>query len=196
MFSGEYCTRLSAELPSNDALVIPPQAVPSTSALFQAIASTAIPGPSAPLIPLASQAAPKRRSVSVKRGTSVARSQSQVPIASSSILTPNVWIGYFDLENWGRPDFRHFTSLTLASKEAIEEFEYLGTHEQPLSGWKEADVDVMMLLYDLVQYHWCIGLGMGFINCFLLCRTIFLTPSKILLGGWHLTGMTPKSVSR
>jgi hypothetical protein len=73
--------------------------------------------------------------------------------------------------------------LTLGSKEAIHEFEYLGTHEQPLSGWKEADVDVMMLLYDLVQYHWCIGLGMGFIKHFLFCGTIFLIPSKILLGG-------------
>jgi hypothetical protein len=166
-FSGEYCDRLNTGSECHENVSIPPNLLPSSSALFHAAASatatTAITTPSQLLAGPSSerppQAVEKRRAVSVKRGASVPRNKSQPPSAPSTTLRPDVWIGYFDLRHWDEADFKYLKGLKPGSDEAIKAFQHLADHEEPPQGWTDEGIDAVLILYDLVQYYWCTGLG-------------------------------------
>jgi hypothetical protein len=90
--------------------------------------------------------------MSVSARASVPRDPSQPPSPS------NGWIGHFNPQYWGCPDFVHLSSLERGSAEAVEVFQHIGDQEKPPNGWQE-EVDVVALLYDIVHFWWCTQLG-------------------------------------
>ena len=62
---------------------------------------------------------------------------------------------------WDEKDFQNLKSLEPGSNEAIVAFQHLAGHETVPDGWKNDATDPILILYDLVQYYWCTGLGMS-----------------------------------
>jgi hypothetical protein len=144
-FSGKYCDQLNLGSQMEHVLIAP-NLLPSSSALFQA-ASGVSPHPPAPSQPVAgpstqkpSQVVEKHHAVSVRRGASVIWDWSQPPSAPSTTLQPDIWIGHFELHHWNSPNFIFLKELIPGSNEAITVFQHIADHENLPHGWKENTV--------------------------------------------------------
>lgn len=119
--------------------------------------------------------------MSVSGAALLPRDPSQPPSPS------NGWIGHFNPQYWGCPDFIRLSSLERGSDEAVEVFQHIGDRETPPNGWQE-EVDVVALLYDIVHFWWCTQLGDVLGIHAHISAHLLLIPGQIAFGSRHTQG--------